>query len=58
MKFYSGSVQCCNLNEEKQISTGKNDALISTGDIASQVGVQVSNSLFILRNLSLTKYLV
>ena len=29
-----------NLNEEKQISTGKNDALISTGDIASQIGVQ------------------
>ena len=29
-----------NLSEEKEISTGKNDALISTGDIASQVGVQ------------------
>ncbi|TIB72853.1 hypothetical protein E3Q23_03228 [Wallemia mellicola] len=36
----TGSIQCCNLSEEKEISTGKNDALISTGDIASQVGVQ------------------
>ncbi|TIB82566.1 hypothetical protein E3Q09_04275 [Wallemia mellicola] len=29
-----------NLDEKKETSTGKNDALISTGDIASQVGVQ------------------
>ncbi|TIB27696.1 hypothetical protein E3P86_04033, partial [Wallemia ichthyophaga] len=28
------------LNKKAQSSTGKNDALISTGDIASQVGVQ------------------
>lgn len=52
----TGSIQCCkyessmkwhylihytgSLNEEKEVSTGKNDALISTGDIASQIGVQ------------------
>ncbi|TIA97469.1 hypothetical protein E3P92_02694 [Wallemia ichthyophaga] len=36
----TGSIQCCNLDEKKQVSTGKNDALISTGDIASQIGVQ------------------
>ncbi|TIA87258.1 hypothetical protein E3P99_03292 [Wallemia hederae] len=36
----TGTIQCCDLNEKKQVSTGKNDALISTGDIASQIGVQ------------------
>ncbi|TIA78179.1 hypothetical protein E3P92_03673 [Wallemia ichthyophaga] len=36
----TGSIQCCDLNKKAQSSTGKNDALISTGDIASQVGVQ------------------
>ncbi|TIA90138.1 hypothetical protein E3P89_02366 [Wallemia ichthyophaga] len=36
----TGKISCCDLNKEAQTSTGKNDALISTGDIASQVGVQ------------------
>ncbi|TIA90681.1 hypothetical protein E3P99_01422 [Wallemia hederae] len=36
----TGKISCCDLNKEAQTSTGKNDALISTGDIASQIGVQ------------------
>ncbi|TIB15557.1 hypothetical protein E3P92_01601 [Wallemia ichthyophaga] len=36
----TGSIQCCDLNKKAQSSTGKDDSLISTGDIASQVGVQ------------------
>ncbi|TIA87259.1 hypothetical protein E3P99_03293 [Wallemia hederae] len=36
----TGTISCCDLNKKAQSSTGKNDALISTGDIASQVGVQ------------------
>ncbi|TIB27610.1 hypothetical protein E3P86_04075 [Wallemia ichthyophaga] len=36
----TGKVSCCDLNKKAQTSTGKDDSLISTGDIASQVGVQ------------------
>ncbi|EOQ99431.1 hypothetical protein E3P92_02635 [Wallemia ichthyophaga] len=35
----TGTISCCSLNKDAQESTGKNDALISTGDIASQVGL-------------------
>ena len=36
----TGEISCCNLDKQVEESTGKNDALISTGDIASQIGVQ------------------
>ncbi|TIA79448.1 hypothetical protein E3P89_03401 [Wallemia ichthyophaga] len=36
----TGKVSCCDLNKKAQSSTGKDDSLISTGDIASQIGVQ------------------
>ncbi|EIM24075.1 hypothetical protein E3Q22_02094 [Wallemia mellicola] len=36
----TGKISCCNLDKKAEESTGKNDALISTGDILSQVGVQ------------------
>ena len=31
---------CCDTDKDQQKSTGKNDALISLGDVASQVALQ------------------